>query len=440
MFQKALLVVLLFSTSVTQAAIKNTSQDYYATGFQKAQDKDKALAAIAQLEKSLQTIYTDFSTSIKQIEKQQPVSFFEKLKLAADHAYASNALISAEKKFLLSLDVSESEIKPETAPNEEFLSFLHGVSDATGYYIASSMKGRNRDGFPPLYFPEFCFADSFQQEQIQVTPEITSFLTKNAFKNQLTDNLYEIKTAAIPKVTIEKTRSYAMDGISESCGNYGKIDQRLPQQKVLIFADTIKARSYLKKRPELVATFFQEIETHELMHYFTKNSCSNLGSREVSINNVLYSQRRINEALASIGAISVFTSTQDENKKYILFNEFYSAGDSSYGLTFDLFFIPIYAKAARDEFNKLQKTAQAGGKLTAKDMPPYMKLVSQSTADSLGTLTVDGEEKFVSVPPMYSNFSLTYDPLLDVSDGEVLSAAENALATILSVQNSLCVE
>ena len=78
--------------------------------------------------------------------------------------------------------------------------------------------------------------------------------------------------------------------------------------------------------------------------------------------------------------------------------------------------------------------------MRAADVPPYMKLSKEDVQGSLGQISVDGENLFVSVPLVYSNLKLQFNPLVDVSNEDILSAAEASLENLLKVQNSICTQ
>lgn len=422
--------------------------DYYGLGYAKAQDKKHAVAALIEFEASVRDLYGHLGVKIQKNSASKSLSFFEEMELRYALISSSDLLFEAQKKLLTTLAIPEQEIvsamlgdfsHSSTGLNvliaPEFNSFLLGVSDAVGYYVTETPEKIAISGAPPIIFPKLCFADSIEQEEMKIPVEVSIFLKTNGFKDDLTSDLYKTEKSGLVKVIIQKSRSYSMEGIRQSCQKYGEIDKRRSVQRLVLFSEEIKNERYLKKHPEMLPAFAKEIEIHELMHHLTANTCRNLGTREIRINNVLYSQRRINEALASIGSIAVLMSSENEYKSNVLFNDLYFAGSPSYGLTFDLFFTDVFSKIARGEFKKLRLAKKA---LTFGDIPQYMKLVSRSGPDTLGELVVDGENKFVSAPLVYANFSSEATRLLDVTDSDILASAEAALATILKVQNSIC--
>lgn len=449
----ALVVVCIGIVSVFERSKNHKKEkDYYFVGYSLAKgNKQTTTAAVVEFEKNLRSAYEDLSKSFLEIEKDKSSSLIKEMKVRYALTYASDLLFEAQRKFVISLGVSEKEITPELLGeflhssaglsillSPEFLNLLHGVSDAIDYYITSTPERKVLDGSPPVTFPKFCFADNIKQDQARLPEDVVNFLNRNLFKNKLTDSLYQIVNPEFVRITIEKSRGYSLNGLQQSCEKYGEVDKRRPEQEIVLFSEKIRNESYLKRHPEMTSSFFKEIEIHEVMHYLTKNTCSDLGVREVRINNVVYSRRRINEALASIGAIAVITSSKEEYKANSLFNDLFFSGSDSYGLTFDLFFSDLFSRISLSEFKKLQKIAKTGRSLKLTDFSSYMKIHEHASSDSLGQLLINGKNMFVSVPLEYSNFKSQFNPLLDVGESDILSAAETALAKIRSVQDSVC--
>lgn len=267
---------------------------------------------------------------------------------------------------------------------------------------------------------------------------MSAFLEANPFRALSIDSLFDKSYAGGPRTILTDSRLYSMYGARQTCDIDGEVDARSGQPTVVLFSDDVAEVPYVKKRPELAPALLNEIEVHEVLHTIARNSCPELGTREITVGNVVYSRRRINEALATIGTIAVMASTNNEFTYVTLFNQLILAGTHEYALAFDLFYKELFPAIARMRFKELRRAAESGKSLRASDVPPYMQLSERPGAADIGALSVAGRNWFVSVPTTYSRLAPQFDPLAEVSNDDILLAAERALTTIRDAQLSLC--
>ena len=444
-----------FASELNSVGVKNElgdeSRNYYNDGFSSVKIKKQSLAALAQFEDRLSSIYTALGKILDVPRNNKPISFVQEIMLRYAIRSAAGQLLDAQRELLMAAGLRE--IEPELLSSyshssqeiavtltPKFMSFIAGMANAADYYVLPVLDRKNIAGMPDIFFPTFCFANVVRKEKMRLPGELVSFFKQNLFKSNLLGNLFMQEDFNAWKIVLGKSRDYTLAGMRSSCEVYAEVDKRGPVPQVVMFEEDIKSTSYLKKRPEIAATLSKEIEIHEVLHMLTKNSCSELGSKEVVVDGILYSRRRINEALAMIGTISIITQSGNEYTYNTLINQLILSEKLHYGLTFDTFFVELFSAIADKEFNALRKIVNAGGLVQAADVPPYMKLSKEDSHGSLGQISVDGEDVFISVPLVYSNLKLQFNPLVDVSPEDILSAAEASLETLLKVQNSICTQ
>lgn len=444
-----------FSADLNSGSVGNESTDelrnYYNEGFSSVKIKEQSIAALARFEEKISLIYIGLGKTFSEPRNDEAISLFENLKLRFGIRSFGDQLLAAERELLISAGLREME--PELLGSysyssqeiavtltPKFMSFMAGMANAADYYVLPVLERKNIVGMPNIFFPTFCFANIVKKEQMHLPVDLMSFFKENSFKNDLVRNIFNQEDFNALKVVLGKSREYTLAGARPSCEIYAEVDKRGPLRQVVIFDEDIKSTSYLKKRPEIEVTLSKEIEVHEVLHVLTKKSCSGLGAKEVVIDGIVYSRRRINEALAMIGTISVISQSRDEYTYNTLINQLILSEKPYYGLTFDIFFVKLFSAIADKEFNGLRKVTNTGGLVRAADVPPYMKLSKEDVQGSLGQISVDGEKLFVSVPLVYSNLKLQFNPLVDVSNEDILSAAEASLESLLKVQNSICTQ
>lgn len=318
------------------------------------------------------------------------------------------------------------------------MGFLAGVAASVDNYVLPRIQTRTVKSLPDIYFTSLCFAKVEKRKKSYRSADVSSFLGANPFRNLAIDSLFDREYAGGPRAILTQSRMYSMIGARQSCDLDGEVDARSGQQTVVLFSDDIVEVAYVKKHPGLAPALLNETEVHEVLHTIARNSCAGLGTREVTVGNVVYSRRRINEALATIGTIAVMASTNNEFTYVTLFNQLIFAGTYNYALTFDLFYKDLFSGIAGMRFKELKRAADAGKSLKFSDVPPYMKLSERPATADIGALSIAGRNWFVSVPTTYAHLSPQFDPLAEVSNAEVLLAAERALIAIRDAQLSLC--
>lgn len=456
-----LCIALAFSSGSSLAADLNSgsarnesideSRSYYDVGFSSVKIKKQSIAALARFEERMSMIYTGLGEMLSESRDNKSIFFVEELRLRYAIRASAEQLFDAERELLISAGLRE--IEPELLGSyshssqklavvltPKFMSFLAGMANAADYYILPVLEEKKIAGMPVIFFPTFCVANIVKKEQMQLPADLVSFFKENSFKDDLFGNIFMWEGFDALKVVLGNSREYTLAGVRQSCEIYAEVDKRGPLRQVVMFHEDIKSTSYLKKRPEIATTLSNEIEIHEVLHVLTKTSCSQLGAKEVVIDGIVYSRRRINEALAMIGTISIIAQSRNEYIYNTLINQLILSEKPYYGLTFDLFFVKLFSTIADKEFNGLKKIIDTGGLVRAVDVPPYMKLSKENVQGSLGQIAVDGENLFVSVPLVYSNLKLQFNPLVDVSNEDILSAAEASLENLLKVQNSICTQ
>lgn len=444
-----------FASDLNSGGLKNEAADesrnYYNDGFASVKIKKQSLVALSRFEERMGSIYAGFGKIFGASGDNKSISFVEEMKLRYTIRSAAGQLLDAERELLIAAGLRE--IEPDLLSSyshssqeiavmltPKFISFIAGMANAADYYVLPVLEKKSIVGMPEIFFPTFCFANIVRKEKMRLPVEVVSFFNEKLFKNNLVDNLFMQEDFNALKIILGKSREYTLAGVRPSCEIYAEVDKRGPLPQVVIFDEDIKSTSYLKKRPEIAATLSKEVEIHEIFHMLTRNSCSELGAKEVVVGGIVYSRRRISEALAMIGTISIITQSGNEYTYNTLINQLILSEKFHYGLTFDIFFVKLFSMIADKEFNGLRKIINAGGLVRTADVPPYMKLSKEDVQGSLGQISVDGENLFVSVPLVYSNFKLQFNPLVDVSDEDILSAAEASLENLLKVQNSICTQ
>ncbi|WEF34694.1 hypothetical protein [Pseudoduganella chitinolytica] len=425
---------------------------FYGKGLQLGQrSKAHTITALTQFEASVKVLYGDLIDDLADLDDQPSSRLWREIYLRYAVQSAGDAMLDAERAFLESIGLRTSAPAPaflgrysfsstEAAflHSREFMGLLAGVAASVDSYVLPRIQNRTVKGLPDLFFPSLCFARVERREKSYKSADVSSFLGANPFRNLAIDSLFDRKYAGGPRTILTDSRLYSMDGARQSCGLDGEVDVRSGLPTIVLFSDDIAEVAYVKKRPELAPALRNETEVHEVLHTIARNSCAGLGTREVTVGNVVYSRRRINEALATIGTIAVMASTDNKFTYVTLFNQLILAGTYHYALTFELFYKELFSSIAKTRFDKLKRAADSGKPLRASDVPPYMKLSERPALADLGALSIDGRSRFVSVPYTYSHLSLQFDPLAEVSNAEVLLAAERALTAIRDVQLSLC--
>jgi hypothetical protein len=440
------------ATSLTGHGGSLSEASYYAAGFSWGKAaKPQAIAALVRFEADIQPVYAQLADDLAHLDDQPSSRIWRELYLRHAVRLAGYAMRDAQKAFLQSIGrrawagvpqllgtYSFSSAELAYLQANEFNGLLAGVAAAVDGYVLSRIQSQAVNGLPDVFFPSLCFARVEKTEKSYRSADVTAFLVANPFRNLAIDSLFDPNYSGGPRAILTESRMYSMTGARPSCGLDGEIDTRSGQPTVVLFADDVAQVAYVKKHPELAPALFNETAVHEVLHTIAKNSCAGLGTREVTVGNVVYSRRRINEALATIGTIAVMASTKNEFSYVTLFNQLILAGTYNYGLTFDLFYKELFSGIAKRRFGELKRAADSGKSLNSSDVPPYMKLSERPASTDIGALKIDGRNWFVSVPYTYANLAPQFDPLVDVSNGEVLRAAERALTTIRDAQLSLC--
>lgn len=438
--------------SAAERDVSLSEASHYAQGFEAGTAaKAKAAAALVRFEAALQTLYAQLADDLAHLEDQPASRLWRELYLRHAVRSAGDAMRDAASAFLTSIGLRAPALAPTVLGNfsfssteaaflhsREFMGLLAGVAAAVNHYVSPKIESRTVNGLPDIYFPSLCFARVENRDKWHRSADVSSFLNAHPFRKLSIDSLFDRKYAGGPRAILTDSRAYSMNGARQSCGRDGEVDARSGQPTVVLFSDDIAEVAYVKKHPELAPALRNETEVHEVLHTIARNSCAGLGTREVSVGNVVYSRRRINEALATIGTIAVMASTDNRFTYVTLFNQLILAGTYNYGLTFDLFYKELFAGIAESRFDALKRAAGSGRSLKFADVPAYMKLSERPASTDIGALPIGGRNWFVSVAYTYANLAPQFDPLVDVSNAEVLRVAERALTTIRDAQLSLC--